>query len=504
MLKTTTMFGALACALLLASCADDATSALSDAAQDVAPSGDAGTSGDDADTSLVDAGSDDAQDDDTDARAEDAATDSGPSDVAADVDPGALLPCEVQSVIDAACSNCHADTPRFGAPFALRTLAHFLAPAPSNPAQSIAERALERVQDERDPMPPVPNPMLDSDQVEVLRAWVEAGAPARVGECGDDPDAGADAGSDAEADGGAPILDPELDPSGCEYRMELRAHAGSADEALPNDISPGAEFYECFYFAAPWGEDEAHGLWFNPLIDDERVVHHYLLYGSDDLPRDAGTSRRCSGTHPEAELLQGWAPGAQPLLMPEDVGMQMPRGPNAGFILEIHYNNAGGFDDAADRSGVEVCATSELQEQEAGTHWLGSEAILLLRAGEIDVLGTCTPRNEEPVQILQSWPHMHRYGVHMESEILRADGTRETIVDVPFDFDNQVPYGVDLVVQPGDRIRTRCTFNNTSGGLVSFGGRTEDEMCYNFILAYPAGALASSGQFQDGQNFCLE
>ena len=33
---------------------------------------------------------------------------------------------------------------------------------------------------------------------------------------------------------------------------------------------------------------------------------------------------------------------------------------------------------------------------------------------------------------------------------------------------------------------TTCTFENTTTGLVLFGPGSESEMCYNFVVAYPA------------------
>jgi hypothetical protein len=53
------------------------------------------------------------------------------------------------------------------------------------------------------------------------------------------------------------------------------------------------------------------------------------------------------------------------------------------------------------------------------------------------------------------------------------------------------PAGGSLVVNPGDMLRTTCVFDNLSEDMVTFGERTEDEMCFNFIAAYPAGAIAT-------------
>ncbi len=37
----------------------------------------------------------------------------------------------------------------------------------------------------------------------------------------------------------------------------------------------------------------------------------------------------------------------------------------------------------------------------------------------------------------------------------------------------------------GDSIRTRCTWNNTTSSPAGFGENTSDEMCFNFISYYP-------------------
>ncbi len=60
-----------------------------------------------------------------------------------------------------------------------------------------------------------------------------------------------------------------------------------------------------------------------------------------------------------------------------------------------------------------------------------------------------------------------------------------------------------VVVGPGDTLKTTCSFNNDSGGLVTFGNGTSDEMCYNFVVAYPVGALATGGSFLGGENKCM-
>jgi hypothetical protein len=213
-----------------------------------------------------------------------------------------------------------------------------------------------------------------------------------------------------------------------------------------------------------------------------------------------GTRRGCSGSHENATLIAGWAPGGDDWIMPAGVGMQLPA--DTTYFVEIHYANPRNLN-TTDRSGVRVCGTNTLREQTAGTHWLGTENILLLGSGAHETTGTCTPNLTEPAHILRSWPHMHRHGAGMFSEIRRAGGARELLLDVPFSFDNQISYETEFTIFPGDRITTTCRYN-TDTPFVTFGADTEQEMCYNFVIAWPVGAFNTGGGIRGGSdNFCL-
>lgn len=60
-----------------------------------------------------------------------------------------------------------------------------------------------------------------------------------------------------------------------------------------------------------------------------------------------------------------------------------------------------------------------------------------------------------------------------------------------FDFNAQVSYPTPLTLRPGDRLVTTCTYQNPRDVTVTTGTASESEMCFNFVTAYPAGALAS-------------
>jgi hypothetical protein len=107
--------------------------------------------------------------------------------------------------------------------------------------------------------------------------------------------------------------------------------------------------------------------------------------------------------------------------------------------------------------------------------------------------GTCTNNSGKPITIMGYTPHMHLLGVNMKSVVQRAAGGTETAFDHPFLFDHQVNYilkpGSGYVLQPGDKITSTCTFDNTTTAAVAFGQSTKAEMCYQFTIAYPYGAL---------------
>lgn len=407
------------------------------------------------------------------------------------------LPCAVQEILAENCSGCHADTPRFGAPMSLVDYDDLRAPAVSDGSRSVSDLVLQRVSATNSRMPPVPNAPLSAEQIAALSAWVNGGAPRSDETCLDGID------EPALPTGGFANAYP--DEAECDAPIELRASdAGQAFEIPLED-----DRYECFYFNAP--TDPRLALGFKPQIDNDSVIHHWLLYAVDDASLEDGTHESCVGLHPNSALIAGWAPGGQAYGMPEDVGLELPSGESARFILEIHYNNIARAEGQLDRSGVTLCATRESRENIAAVHWLGTENITL-PPGESDAGSTCNPELDQTVTLLSVTPHMHQLGSHARIVINRADGSEETLLDEPFEFSSQVAYGLGggdgIELRPGDSITSTCTWNNTSGGFTSFGEGTSDEMCYMFLTAYPGGLLNTGGDFAffgllPGENKCM-
>lgn len=404
------------------------------------------------------------------------------------------LPCEVQTLLRKECGACHGRNNEYPAPMKLETYADLHAAAPSDPASKVYAKLLERVQDPTRPMPPPQfSERLSVTEVATLKSWVDRGAPpaTAVDRC-TPQDQPADAGT---PDGGKPSVDMAGAPDDCEEYFELRAHAEGDPNApfqVPSRQGQEANTYHCFYFGADYAS-EAQGLWFKSLADNKRVLHHWLLYASElDAVHAPGSQAPCSAAEPGAYLIAGWAPGAPDYKPPPDVGLDMPHGPNVRLILELHWYNDTGSPQA-DRSGVRFCTAKKgKRPHTAGVHFTGSEGICIEPQSRHEVTGLCDPDDTQDIHILRVWPHMHQLARNMRVTILRADGSRQVLHDQPFDFNDQRAYDMnDVVLRPGDRLETVCSYDNRTNMRVPFGEDTQEEMCFAFITAWPAGSLVN-------------
>ncbi len=60
-----------------------------------------------------------------------------------------------------------------------------------------------------------------------------------------------------------------------------------------------------------------------------------------------------------------------------------------------------------------------------------------------------------------------------------------------WDFNQQSPSHVKAEIQPGDRLVTHCVYaSQTKDKATRFGEGTDDEMCFNFLLVYPADGIS--------------
>jgi hypothetical protein len=388
------------------------------------------------------------------------------------------LPCDVETLLVQNCQSCHDDPPRFGAPMSLVLFSDLLAPLPSDPARQVAAAIPDRLEDRSRPMPPTG--LLPEHDREMLVQWLESGAQP---------------GDDEHCDVGGPDTGSAVGPDAlpCEPLHSFQAHG--ADPSAPFHVPDVDDVYTCFNFASPFDSEEQAVAW-APVIDDDRVLHHFILYATSE-PLELGPVGPCQIPE-DAAYIGGWAPGRGNVELPADVGLELPD-PGGTLILEIHYNNMASHADALDRSGVAFCTIDEPRPNTAGFIRVGTYDIDIPPHAEgHEELGSCPTWQTRDmlgsVDILSAFPHMHELGRSFRTEILRGgnESSVQTLIDVPhFSFDYQVGYELDPFVEfhPGDELRTTCTYDNPNPNAVGYGPDTSDEMCFNRLLVSPIDVL---------------
>jgi len=393
------------------------------------------------------------------------------------------LPCDVAEAFARNCQSCHAEATKFGAPMPLVTYQDTQAAAKSDGAKKVWELVGQRVADPLRPMPPS-GAMSEGDKAALL-GWASAGAPAGGANCA--PAVAAPSASD---------VGPAHLPCPAEEQATFVAHGADPASKFAVPVDAG-NLNMCFTWRAPWkGETQATA--FAPIIDDARVLHHWILFETS-TPQTEGGFGNCKMPL-DATFLTGWAPGGANRTMPPDIGLALPDGTQGKWlILQMHYWNVARHADAQDRSGVALCTTKPgaPRPKTAVVATLGTLGIAIPpRASGHEVTGSCTPELTEPAHVIGSGPHMHQRGKTIKTTVLRGgDPARaETLVDVGrWDFEGQTTYPSEMIIQPGDVLKTSCTYDNPSNQRVFFGERTEDEMCFNFVTVWPPPGLVSAG-----------
>jgi hypothetical protein len=369
------------------------------------------------------------------------------------------LPCDVDRVLAQNCRNCHGESPKYGAPMPLVTHADLTAPSKSAPGKKVYQHVGERIHYGDDPMPPPPNEPLSTEDRAVLDAWIAQGAPK-----GD------------EACDGTGGTDGEM-PLGCEPDIQLEP---AAPYAMPQDLE---DIYIC-YGVDIQTNSKRHAYTLAPRIDNATIVHHILLFQSDK-PYDP-TPAPC-GDISKGRLMGVWAPGGEPMKLPPEAGF--PLEGTAHFVMQVHYSNLMHLAGQKDSSGYQICSTEDLRPNDADILAFGTYNINVPAHGKSDV--TCdfvSPAGAATYTALAGMPHMHQMGRKISTLLHPADGSAPIDLGTadPWNFESQAWTTLDKVpVKAGDKVQTRCAWENPSDKDAHFGEKTSDEMCFGFVMYYP-------------------
>ena len=406
----------------------------------------------------LDAGAVSKPETDTSAAAPERQESEEPEDSAVETHPKPDQFCSVLDVMRTDCQVCHGSSPVAGAPMPLVTYDDFMKPAVSDPSRKVYELVHERTHDEARPMPPAG--VLSRDKLASLEAWIKTGAAAAESECA----------TISEAVRKKP---DSTWPEDCEDIYTVVAHDPD-DPTKPFEIPANEEIHPYILVDAPWGDDDVQLLATRPITDNESAVHHWILWEAKDRIN-----------------LTFWAPGATGDSFPEDVGLYMPKGKES-MGLDMHYYNKNNDKPVYDRSGLEMCVTRKHRRPKTATlYGLFGNATVPPKQ-RVENTTSCTVKGE--LHLIGVTPHMHHMGRRGYLSLQRGGaGPIEVLHDGPFSFEEQTIKPIrDTLVKEGDVLTTRCTFENTSDRMISFGEDTADEMCINWVRYYPKGGFSCS------------
>jgi len=375
------------------------------------------------------------------------------------------LPCDVDAILAKNCSSCHGATPKFGAPMPLVTLADLHADAKFTPGKKVFEVVGTRTKDNEAPMPQPPNARLGASDQAVLDKWIAAGAPGGNAAC-------------ADAGGGT----TDVKPLSCTPDQKIRP---GNKFAVPVLSPTEPDLYVCYGFDVDTKAQKRHVIAGAPFIDNSKVVHHILVYQSDNAVSPTPTSCGAGGGK-DWRLVMGWAPGGGNFELPVEAGFPEEAGVTH-WAVQIHYNNGQGLSGQLDESGFDLCSTDVLRPNDADVLATGTVQINIPpRTTHSTTCELSIPQAFGSINVVSSWAHMHKLGAAQYAKRVRG-GEEQNLLDVPvYDFNTGASAAaVNTQLAPGDTVRTMCKWKNPGDTAVKFGEATGDEMCFAFLTYYP-------------------
>jgi hypothetical protein len=409
---------------------------------------------------------------------------------------------DVQPIVQRSCGNCHVQGGI--APFALQTFQDAL-PYAAMMASATSLRI----------MPPWD--AVGTSDCQPALAWKDDArlSDADIATLQDWADAGAPEGNPADAPPPAP---PPV--SG------LPGLQMSLTPAVPYTPSGSQDEFRCFVLDPKLTQDT----WVNGafvVAGNSAVVHHAVLF-TDPTRASAGLADANGGydcyggvSLPNSQVLTVWTPGGVPFELPDNIGT--PVAANSLLVMQIHYHpHSQTF--GPDSTTVQLRFNPAQPAYYLATFGIGNYAtqqsdgdglqpgpddrtstpefrIPANVAGHTETMLFTVPTGLPPLMLYGAMAHMHLIGTDLEMTVDRAaTASNECMLHEPkWNFDWQRMYIYDApiaqlpVLNAGDRIRVRCTYDNTTNNAfverlladthspapfdVYLGEQTTDEMC---------------------------
>lgn len=280
--------------------------------------------------------------------------------------------------------------------------------------------------------------------------------------CSDDPGGGGDDVDSPDADPGAPDARPD----------------GWLPLITSSWTIPGGEEYRCERLTID--ED----VWIKNFRSVIPQGHHHAVLTLETSPSGPDGQTPCDAGTNAPMMIYGSAPGTEDITMPDGVAIRVPAGSQLNLNLHLYNTQPAGNLDGVSEILYQPVAAAEIPGTVEAEVVLMGNVSFSIDPGIDTVTGICTMTGA--TTLFMTNPHMHRLGRHARVRALRDAGD-VLLHDGPYDFMEQKFYAIspEVPMANGDQLEVVCTYDNDTGGTVSFGDSTDQEMCFATTYRYP-------------------
>lgn len=227
------------------------------------------------------------------------------------------------------------------------------------------------------------------------------------------------------------------------------------------------------------------------------VVHHALIHlaGDVDAPGDP-----VSAAEERGGFWGEYVPGQNTLVFPDGFAKKLPKGARLRF--QMHYTPNGRA--TTDRTRVGVIYAKEKPRHEVRVAGIVNPRISI-PPGRSDHREEASIRLPFDATITGFLPHLHVRGKACRYELIRGDGSRTTLLDIPrYDFNWQLLYRrhEPLALEAGDTLVFTAWYDNSDGNpanpdptkTVRWGPQTFDEMHLGYVEYFVPGVAPGDAQ----------
>lgn len=276
--------------------------------------------------------------------------------------------------------------------------------------------------------------VLSKDELQLLRDWVDAGAP--------------------EGDR-SQLPAPKTYTEGWQLprKPDLVIPMAKTPYKVPAE---GEVRYQHFSVETGFTEDK----WVQAMEivpGNRAIVHHTIVFA-------AAAGERFNG---ERGFLAAYVPGLRPMPYRDGMAKRIPAG--AKLVFQMHYTPNGTAQEDITSIGL-IFADPAQVSQEVSTLSVGSNRFKIKPHEDNQKFSSNSLTAPTDLRLLSLSPHMHLRGKSFRYELTWPDGRKETLLDVPhYDFNWQTAYALadELVIPKGAKIQAFAAFDNSPNNLAN-------------------------------------